>query len=88
MALSIAIAESRRGLCLSGHLNGSAACMVSSDLLRQLNLPLPCEFDLSGIDGIDDDGLDLLLALKDDGLVERFTRHSGVVLEALGRRRG
>lgn len=86
MALSIAITESRRSLCLSGNLNGSAACLVSSDLLRQLNLPLPCEIDLSGIDGIDDAGLDLLLALKDDGLVARFIRHSGVVLEALGRR--
>ena len=86
MALSIAIAESRRGLSLSGRLNGTAACLVSADLLQQLNLPLPCEVDLSGIESSDDAGLDLLLALKDGGLVKRFTHHSGVVLEALGRR--
>lgn len=87
MALSIAIAESRHGFVLCGHLNGTAAGMVNADLLRQLNVPLPCEMDLSGIEGIDDAGVDLLLKLKDNGLVARFTHHSGVVLEALRRRR-
>lgn len=86
MAFSIAVTDSRRGLCLSGNLNGSAVCMVNSDLLRFLNLPLPCEVDLSGIDEIDDAGLDLLIALKDDGVVARFIHHSGVVIDALSRR--
>ncbi len=86
MELSIAIADSRRCLYLRGNLNEAAACLVSPELLRQLNLPFPCEVDLSGVDEIDDAGLNLLMALKAGGLVGRFIRHSGVVLDAIGRR--
>lgn len=83
MSFSISVAEAKKSLRLVGSLDESASHMMTVDLFSRLNLPMPCEIDLSGVEMIDQNGLNLLVKLKESGLVARFTRHSSVVLNAL-----
>lgn len=83
MPFSISVTEGKTSLRLIGNLDESASDMMSIDLFTRFNLPMPCEIDLSGIEMIDQNGLKLLIKLKESGLVARFTRHSRVVLDAL-----
>jgi len=86
MPFSISVTAAKKSLRLVGQLDESASRMMTVELFSRLNLPMPCEVDLSGVEMIDQDGLNLLVELKESGLVARFTRHSHVVLNALGHR--
>lgn len=84
MNFTISVNDAKNALTLKGRLDDSVSHMITADMFRNMDLCLPCEVDLSGIESIDARGINLLIELKETGLVSRFTRHSEGVLQALG----
>lgn len=83
IALSFKQLSGKKFACLSGNLAADASELLCASVLSGLGLSLPCEVDLSGIETVSSEGLDLLANLKKGGVVSRFVRHSAVVLEAI-----